>query len=123
MRTQKSSFRFMFMLVLIFALAAFPGSASANHSWGGYHWARTSNPFTLKVGDNVGTAWDSYLNTTLSDWTSSSVLNLTKVAGTVNPKTCKATAGMVQMCNATYGNNGWLGIAGISVTGGTHITQ
>jgi hypothetical protein len=27
---------------------------------GNYHWARTSNPFTLKLGDNVSSAWDSY---------------------------------------------------------------
>lgn len=25
----------------------------ASHSWGNYHWARTANPFTLKVGNNV----------------------------------------------------------------------
>jgi hypothetical protein len=115
--------RLLFVLFALVALAAIPTVTMANHSWGGYHWARTSNPFTLKVGDNVGTAWDSYLNTTISDWTQSTVLNLTKVAGTVNPRTCKATAGMVQVCNDTYGNNGWLGLAGISVTGGTHITQ
>ncbi|MBC9002950.1 MULTISPECIES: hypothetical protein [Micromonospora] len=40
-----------------------------------------------------------------------------------SPKTCKATAGRVEVCNSAYGNNGWLGIASISVTGGTHITQ
>jgi hypothetical protein len=115
--------RLLFTVFALVAIAAIPAITMANHSWGGYHWARTSNPFTLKIGDNVSTAWDSYLNTTISDWTASSVLNLTKVAGTVNPRTCKATAGMVQVCNNTYGNNGWLGIAGISITGGTHITQ
>jgi hypothetical protein len=104
-------------------IAAAGESVDKNHSWGGYHWARTSNPFTLKVGDNVGTAWDSYLNTTISDWTSSTVLNMTKVTGGSAPRTCKATAGRVEVCNSTYGNTGWLGIAGISVTGGTHITQ
>ena len=31
----------------------FAGVAVANHSWGNYHWARTANPFTLKLGDNV----------------------------------------------------------------------
>jgi len=93
-----------------------------SHSWGGYHWARTSNPFTIKLGDNVTSAWDSYLQTTSSDWTQSTVLNTTIVAGSSNPKNCRATAGMVQVCNNTYGANGWLGIAGISVSGG-HITQ
>jgi hypothetical protein len=94
----------------------------ANHSWGGYHWARTSNPFTLKVGDNVTSTWDSILNTTISDWTQSTVLNLTKVAGQANVKNCRATAGRVEVCNNTYGNTSWLGIAGISISGG-HITS
>jgi hypothetical protein len=99
------------------------GSAElASHSWGNYHWARTSNPFTLKLGDNVSSAWDSYLATTSSDWTQSTVLNTTIVAGSAMPKTCKPTAGMVQVCNATYGANGWLGIASIWASG-SHITQ
>ncbi|MGH3331708.1 MAG: hypothetical protein ACRDPJ_10460 [Nocardioidaceae bacterium] len=100
-----------------------PASAQANHSWGGYHWARTSNPFTLKLGDNLSSNWDSYLATTSSDWSQSTVLDTTIVAGSTTPRTCKATAGRVEVCNATYGNNGWLGIASISVTGGVHITQ
>ena len=99
------------------------GAAQANHSWGGYHWARTSNPFTLKLGDNVDATWDAYLATTSSDWSRSTVLDTTVVAGSTTPRTCKATSGRVEVCNAAYGNNGWLGIASISVTGGTHITQ
>ncbi|HEY5949963.1 MAG TPA: hypothetical protein VIV40_30925 [Kofleriaceae bacterium] len=94
----------------------------ASHSWGGYHWARTSNPFTLKVGDNVTSQWDGILNTTVSDWSQSTVLDLTKVAGAAKGR-CRGTTGRVEVCNNTYGNNGWLGVASISVTGGTHITQ
>lgn len=100
-----------------------PGVAQANHSWGGYHWARTSNPFNLKLGDNVDSRWDSSLATTSSDWSKSAVLDTTIVAGSTRPRTCKATLGRVEVCNASYGNNGWLGIASISITGGTHITQ
>jgi hypothetical protein len=105
-------------------LIAAPTPASANHSWGTYHWARTSNPFTLKVGYNVSSAWDAVLDTTISDWTVSSVLDLTKVGGSSNPKNCRATAGRVEVCNSRYGNNGWLGIAQIWIaSGSTHITQ
>lgn len=100
-----------------------PGLVSANHSWGGYHWARTANPFTLKLGDNVSATWDSHLSTTSADWSQSSVLDTTIVAGTTRPRTCKATTGRVEVCNASYGNNGWLGIASISITGGQHITK
>jgi hypothetical protein len=96
--------------------------AGATHAWGSYHWARTANPFTLSVGDNVDTTWDGHLTTALSDWSQSSVLDLAKSTGATTPRQCKAKAGTVQVCNAAYGANGWLGLASISITGGTHIT-
>lgn len=115
--------RLLLVVLSLVALAAIPAVTIASHSWGGYHWARTSNPFTLKVGDNVSSAWDAYLDEAISDWSASSVLDLTKVAGGTRPRTCKPTAGRIEACNATYGNTGWLGIAQIWITGGTHITQ
>lgn len=120
MRTQKV--RFVTFVFLVAVMAAFPLTASASHSWGNYHWARTSNPFNLKVGDNASSAWDSYLNTTISDWSQSSVLDLTKVAGGAKPRNCRPTSGRVEVCNATYGNTGWLGVAQIWISG-SHITQ
>lgn len=105
------------------AIIIFPTPAQAGHSWGNYHWGRTANPFTLKLGDNVTSAWDSYLQTTSSDWSRSTVLDTTIVAGLVsNPKRCPATSGRVEVCNALYGNNGWLGVAQIWISG-SHITQ
>lgn len=122
MRNQKGSFRLL-LLVLILAVAVFPStSVSADHSWGNYHWARTANPFTLKVGDNVSSAWDAYLNEAIADWSQSSVLDLTKVAGGTRPKNCRPTSGRIEACNANYGNNGWLGLAQIWASG-SHITQ
>ena len=97
-------------------------AAFASHSWGSYHWARTSNPFTLKLGDNVTSAWDSYLATASSDWTASSVLNTTIVAGSTSGRKCRPSTGTIQVCNASYGNNGWLGLAQIWASG-NHITQ
>ncbi len=95
-------------------------TANASHSWGGYHWARTANPFTLSLGHNVSINWDSYLLTTSGAWTRSPVLDTTIVSG-LGGKTCKATAGQVQVCNKLYGKNGWLGIASIWISG-KHIT-
>lgn len=106
--------------LVLAAVAA--GPAGADHSWGGYHWARTANPFTLKLGDNVSTAWDAYLVTTSSDWSESSVLDTTIVAGSTKPRLCRATAGRVEVCSERYGSNGWLGLASIWATG-SHITQ
>ena len=120
--------RFIHRLLLITlasaTLAVGATTASATHSWNGYHWARTANPFTVKLGNNVsGSGWTSALNTASSDWSASDVLNTTVVAGLANPKNCRGTAGRVEVCNSTYGNNGWLGLASISITGGTHITR
>ena len=106
------------------AMAAPP--AAASHAWNGYHWARRSNPFTIQLGDNVSTAWDSYLVTAASDWskdTAGNPLNATVVAGSTRPKPCKAKSGRVEVCAASYGNNGWLGLAQIWVASGGHITK
>ncbi len=96
--------------------------AMASHSWGSYHWARTTNQFSLKLGDNVSSNWDSHLGITSSDWSVSAVLDTTVVPGGTSSRQCRATRGRVEVCNYTYGTNGWLGIASISVRGG-HITQ
>jgi hypothetical protein len=106
--------------LLAFAVAPVP--AFANHSWDGYHWARTSNPFILQLGDNVSSTWDDYLATASVEWNLSEVLETTIVAGRTRPRTCKPTSGRVEVCSATYGYNGWLGIAQIWVSG-VHITQ
>lgn len=106
-------------LLVAIGFVAFP---SANHSWGGYHWARTSNPFTLKLGDNVSPTWDPYLATTSYDWSLSSVLDTTIVTGGTNPKPCRPKSGRVEVCSSTYGGTGWLGVAQIWVSG-LHIVQ
>jgi len=94
----------------------------AHHSWGGYHWARTANPFTLKAGDNVSSVWDGHLDVAISDWSQSSVLDLTEVAGRTRPRNCRPTAGQIEVCSNRYGKTGWLGVAQIWITG-SHITQ
>ena len=114
--------RLLFTVFVLIAVAAVPTVTLANHSWGSYHWARTSNPFTIKTGDNVDSKWDAYLDEAISDWNKSTVLGLTKVAGGSNPKNCRPTSGRIEVCNSTYGNNGWLGLAQIWASG-SHITQ
>jgi hypothetical protein len=108
---------------LALTVVALPGEAS--HSWNGYHWARQTQQFTLKLGDNMTTAdWRSHLRTASSDWNSGNTPLLTAVvAGSSTTKRCKMVLGMTQVCNGTYGNNGWLGLASINITGGVHITQ
>lgn len=94
----------------------------ASHSWSNYHWSRTTAELTIPVGDNVSGVWDAHLVTAVSDWNKSTVINSPLVAGSANPKNCRAVAGTIQVCNSKYGQTGWLGIASISLSGG-HIVQ
>src|SRR5215216_3150000 len=112
------------VLLTLLTLAALPSSADANHSWGGYHWARTRNPFTIKLGDNVSGPWDAMLRTASSDWSKSKVLDTTVVAGSNigNEKRCSAVRGRVEVCSADYGGVQWLGVASVWLTNG-HISQ
>jgi hypothetical protein len=111
------------------ACCAIAASALATHSWGGYHWARTTAQFTLQLGDNMSADWKPYLAQASSDWNSptlfgaSSTPLLTAIVAGQSNRRCSLVAGTTQVCNGKYGNNGWLGLATISITGGEHITQ
>lgn len=112
---------------IVLVLATLVGAASADHSWGGYHWARTANPLALSLGDNLSSAWDPYLVTTSADWSFSTVIDTSIVPGTAlrhkSPNLdCGSVTGTVQVCNKKYGKNGWLGIASVWVSDG-HILK
>ncbi len=97
--------RRLIAVALAAAVTAVGGASSAlaSHSWGNYHWARTANPFTVPLGDNVtNTAysnWEGALGEASSDWTQSSVLDSPVAAGNAgSPKRCRATDGRIEVC-------------------------
>lgn len=112
--------------VFIIALLL-PFSASAEHSWGNYHWARTTDSFDLTVINSTTADWDPYVTQATADWSTSIKLNLIEdMDGATSKRVrrgCSAPNGQIRICNLTYGQNGWLGIAGISVDSNGHITK
>jgi hypothetical protein len=126
---QRIRFATMAVLALTLTAITFQLGTLASHSWGGYHWARTSNPFTVKIGDNLSSSWKPFLNAAAADWSSNpygpaipDVLDAVVVLGQSRNRQCRPTSGQDEVCNGSYGQNGWLGIAQIWVNG-THITQ
>jgi hypothetical protein len=119
---RKAQIRTLFAGLLVAVVCA--ATLVADHSWGPpYHWARTSNPFTLKLGDNLTTSvWKVHLAKASQDWNGNSPLITAIVAGT-SRKRCSMESGTTQVCNGKYGFNGWLGLASINIIGGEHITQ
>ena len=97
----------------------------ADHSWNDYHWARTTSSFDLTIINSTTPDWDGYVSQAISDWSQSNKLNMIEdVNGDTSSRTrrkCNAPDGMVRICNLEYGQNGWLGIAGISLDNQGHI--
>lgn len=113
------------LAVVAFALLSAP--LSANHSWGGYHWARTTSSFDLIVVNSTTSDWDAYVDQATADWSASDKLNMVQdVNGDTSVKTrrqCRAPGGRVRICNLDYGYNGWLGVAGIYIDADGHIVK
>jgi hypothetical protein len=107
--------------------------ALANHSWSTYHWARTVNPMPLIMVDSVtggGSGateqWDYTLDQAQAEWNRSNVLDLRIEQGDESSRArrkCSAITGKLRACNASYGQNGWLGLASINLDSNGHITQ
>src|SRR5207244_11170546 len=64
------------LVVLILSVSV----ARATHSWGGYHWARQSPQFTLKLGNNLSAGWQTHLSNASSDWNSPQLFGVASTA-------------------------------------------
>jgi hypothetical protein len=110
-------------LIVGLVMSTLPLATGASHSWNNYHWARTSNPFTIPFGNNLNGAWASggYLNAAANDWSQAAPLDIAVVGGS---GTCEIPrTGYVEVCNASYGATGWLGLAQVWTTSDGHIIQ
>ncbi len=115
--TSKSTFATLAVALLL------GNAASADNIWGNYHWEISSGTLSKSLGDNLSGTWPDRMAVAISDWDQSNVLDVSARPGAAkNLKRCSPSSGAVEVCNDTYGFNGWLGVAGISVSGG-HITS
>lgn len=102
-------------------LASISAPGWAAHSWAGMHWSRNTI-LTLRLGDNVSTAWDPYLATASVDWTSAAKIDTLIYFGARTPSSCNPTYGKIEICSYAYGASGWLGLASVWTQYG-HIVQ
>ena len=97
--------------------AALPTGASAlTQSWNGYRWARTG-PLAIQLGNNLNAAWSPYLAPTATAWSAANNIDFVLATGR-STSTCGAVYGTVQVCNGSYGANGWLGYANVWLSNG-----
>src|SRR5439155_1940134 len=88
------------------------------------------NPFTVTFADNTTSNWQPFLAQGAVDWSLTSgacnnpqnPVRAVVGSGGGSAKSCRPATGQVKVCNAAYGNTGWLGIAQIWVNG-NHITK
>jgi len=99
--------------------------AQASHAWGSYHWSTTNGNVTKNITSSLTSDWAGNLTVANSDWNVSTHLQNTVVAGATDLTTrtnCSMISGAIRVCNASYGANGWAGLASINISG-SHITQ
>ena len=127
--------------VLLAVSTGTPLNVFAGHSWNGYHWLKTStSKVNLSINDNISYSssgsWVGILQPVIDEWNNTDgkcndstlcptpPLTLTKGNGNnlLNQRKCPPKLGAVEVCNTTYGRNGWLGIASVWVSS-SHITQ
>ena len=105
-------------------------SVVANNAWGDYHWDGASTPVALTLEDNLSPSWSTVLGTVEADW-DTGALDLTIDSSPDGSTNCgnplanvgPANPGEIEVCNGSYGTNGWLGVARIWIAAdGTHIS-
>ena len=109
------------LLAAVLLLSAVPMFGS--HSWSTYHWRRTTSQVTPPVTMNISSTWQTYAPRVMTDWNASTVIESPWSFGAITSRSsCASATGRIEVCNSTYGATGWLGIAGISLSGG-HISK
>ena len=113
------------IVIAVLSATLISTASYAGHSWSTYHWARTTTSFDLTIINSTTDVWDEFVTQAVADWSGSSKLKMVEdTNGNTSNKTrrrCKAPDGQVRICNLAYGQNGWLGIAGISINSDGHI--
>ncbi len=100
------------------ALAVFSAGSFADNS-GDLHWGRKASPFTLQVIDSMTLDWEYQLTESLARWSVPNATNVDVINFSITSandkrnirKRCSAVDGKLRVCNAAYGNTGWLGMA------------
>jgi len=132
------------MLGALLPLTASPALAATQ--WGSYQWQMGSSNTKISVpvdwshnsstdtGPNNTGPWTTYVDKAMTDWSvptsDDSSVSWSKwpvemyvfSSNQVNPRKCPPQTGHVQVCNYSYGYNGWLGVAQIW-TSGNFIVQ
>lgn len=105
------------LFLTFMTLASASPAAAVTQSWNGYRWARTG-PLSVRVGDNVSTSWDLYLNTAIKAWSAARNIDFVRASGRTIAASCAPVYGGVQACSGNYGANGWLGYTNVWLSGG-----
>jgi hypothetical protein len=99
-----------FAVALLLAPLATAAPTAATPT-GGFHWARKSPEFTLRVGSNLTGPWPTILEQVVKDWNKADTVTFRIVGGGTNPQECRPVIGRVETCNWRYGTQeGWLGL-------------
>lgn len=113
--------------VLLISVSAVCGAHTAANatnprSWNNYTWGRTGN-LSVQLVNNTSAAWTPYLQTAAAQWSAATNIEYRVVTGpAIDASACSPTYGVIEVCSANYGKNGWLGMTNVYTSGG-HIVM
>lgn len=104
-------------VLLLTVVALVPEPVKASHTWGNYHWQRTSSAIRyIPIRRYHSSVWLTRFATAYAKWRSTSMTKVRLILGATgggrNP--CPFATGQITSCDGSYGNTGWLGLASIS---------
>lgn len=98
--------------------SASPTRASDARSWNGYQWGRTGD-LSIQLVNNTSAKWTPYLQSSATAWSAASNIDYRVVSGpTEDPSACSPVYGVIEVCSANYGKNGWLGMTNVYTSNG-----
>ena len=114
------------IILAVASCGIFALTVNASHSWSTYHWATEDGVVHLPTVSKITSDWTGSYDESLNQWESAHIDHTTREVGSTSSKDrkrCTAIQGKMVTCNATYGRNGWAGLASINLDSNGHITQ
>lgn len=110
-------------VVLLAVFAMLPKPVTASHVWSTFHWRRTSAALkTIPTRRYLSAIWLARYTTAMNDWRKPAMTKIKPATTFIGgaSRACPVFSQQISVCNGTYGNTGWLGLAQVAVSG-SHI--
>jgi hypothetical protein len=88
-----------------------------NEVYSGARWARTTEQLPVQINENMNDEWRGPLQSAIAGWNTSDRINSSLSYGFSDRSRCSGVNGTIQICSASFGQNDWLAMARVVISG------